>query len=114
MDSRLDERLRKWDEQIEVVSKIEEKFFVMEGTEKSLEGQLYLSAPMQYKTIDDKRSWAYHNDDWRDFKKTLAEMRAQYNKERRILDLRIKAYEAEYLTFKVEAEIIHKGRGGQP
>lgn len=111
MDSRLNERLKKWDEQVNKLSAVEEEFFELEGTEKSLEGQLFLAA--EGKTIDEKRSRAYTTEDWKVFKKALAVKRAAYNKERRILDLRIKAYEAEYLTFKREMEIIHKGQGGQ-
>lgn len=111
MDSRLNERLHKWDLQIEEVSKVEEEFFVLEGTEKSLEGQLFLESPGR--TIDEKKSCAYDSKEWREFKKALAEKKSRYNKERRILDLRIKAYEAEYLTYKIESEIIHKGKGGQ-
>ncbi len=113
MDDRLNERLKKWDEQIEKVCKVEGEFFEMEGFEKSLEGQLFLTAPMAHTTIDAKTHYAHDSKDWRDFKKGLAAKRAEYNKERRILDLRIKAFEAEYLTMKIEGDIMKKGHGGQ-
>lgn len=111
MDSRLDARLQKWNDQLDVLSKIETEYFELEGEEKALEGTLYLR--VKEGTVSEREARAYSSDDWKIFKRDLARKKAEYNKERRILELRIKAFESEYLTYKLESDIIRKGHGGQ-
>jgi len=111
MDSKLQERLTKWDSQIEVLYKMEKSFFGLEGTEKTMEGDLFLRA--EGKNIEERKANAFTSDSWKTFQALLADQRAEYLKQKRVLELRIKAYEAEYLTYRIEAEMIHKGKGGQ-
>lgn len=112
MDSRLNDRLRKWDEQIVTLKKAEEVCLGLEANEKALEGSLYLTAPVQFKTVNERESWANSHEDMRNFRNGLAAAKAAYNHEKRVLELRIKAYEAEYGTFRKEADIIQRGKGG--
>lgn len=81
-------------------------YFVSEALEKSLEGELYLKS--NGKTIDEKNAQVHDSDKWRDFQSNLAKKRADYREAKRLLDLKIKAYESEYLTLKIEAEAIRK------
>lgn len=50
----------------------------------------------------EKQSRSYANDDWRDFKKGLAQAKTRFNHERRMLEMYAKAFDAEYLTIKLE------------
>lgn len=110
MDQRLNERLQSWSNRIESLSKAEESFLQLEASEKTLEASLFLKATGR--TVEERKSRAYYTKSWDDFKKALATAKTEYNNQKRLLDLAIKAYEAEYLTFKIESEMIHKGKGG--
>jgi len=110
MDDRLRQRLRTWNDQLVLLAAIERECFQLEATEKALEGRLFLQA--MGKTVEERKAQAYASTDWQDFKTGLATARAHYHNHRRLLELRIKAYEAEYCTYKIEAEMIHKGKGG--
>jgi|SRR3990167_73768 len=112
MDDQLDDRLRKWHAQIDVLKEVEENYFLIEANEKALEGALFLKA--DGKNIEERKAIAYSTEDWITYAKSLASLKAKYNNERRILELKIKAYEAEYLQFKIENETIRKGFGGSP
>lgn len=113
MDSRLKDRLKKWNDQIDALAKIEGRHFLLAGNEDSLEASLRLSAPASYKTVNDKDDYAHNHEDWVNFQTGFAASKTEYNEAKRKLDLLIKAYEAEYLTVKIEEEIIQRGKGGQ-
>lgn len=106
MDSRLQERLGKWHKQIDTVKDIEDQYFAYEATEKSLESDLFLVA--EGSSIQERMSKVHSSSEWKDFKKKHAELKTEYNSARRQLELKIKAYEAEYLTMKLEAEAVQK------
>jgi len=112
MDSRLQERLDKWFNAIDELHEVELDYLSKEGREKSLEGQLFLLS--DGKTVDAKKADAYSDHKWIDFKEDLAKTKANYNKTKRLLELKIKAYESEYLTYKLESEAIRKGIGTTP
>lgn len=112
MDSQLESKLRKWHKQIEVLENIEGQYFELDATEKSLEGALYLKA--EGKTVDERKARAWSSEEWKAFKLSLAEKKKEYLKEKRILELVIKSYEASYLSYKLENDAIKRGRGDQP
>ena len=106
MDSRLQERLGKWHKQIDTVKDIKDQYFAYEATEKSLESDLFLVA--EGSSIQERMSKVHSSSEWKDFKKKHAELKTEYNKERRMLELKIKAFEACYLTYKLEYDAIKK------
>ena len=106
MDSLLKERLESWYDQIKKIAEIEKKYLLLEGTEKSLAGQLFLQS--EGKNVAEREARAMSSTDWVNFKKGWAEAKSEYNNEKRILELKIKAYEAEYITLKRESEAIRK------
>lgn len=107
MDSQLEERLKLWHKQIDTLSGIEETYLTLEATEKSLFGKLFLKA--EGKSVAEREAVAYSSEDWETFKKALAHSKSRYLTEKRNLELKIKAYEATYLSYKIENEAIKKG-----
>lgn len=106
MDSRLQERLSKWHDQINSVSGAEKLFLSLEAEEKPLWSQLFLNAVG--KNVSEREALAYTHSDWRDFQGGLVEAKVAYNREKRILDLKQSAFTAEYLAAKTEAEAIQR------
>lgn len=106
MDYRLKSRLEKWHEAIDDLEKIEENFFVIEATEEALEGRLLLLS--EGKNNELRMAVVHNNPDWLNFKLGQAIVKANYLKLKRELELKIKAYEAEYLEVKTESEAIKK------
>jgi hypothetical protein len=107
MDEQLEKRLRLWLEQIEVLKGVELECFHLEASEKSFFAELFLQ--QEGKTASEREHRAFACEDWKGFKRGLAEAKSRMNHERRILELRQKAYEATYLTYKLESDAINKG-----
>lgn len=105
-DSILEDRLAEWHRQIDVLSGVEKELFLLEAQEKSKEAELYLNA--QGKNIEEKKAVVYNSKIWREFAFELATAKAAYYRERRILEHKIKEYEAAYLTMKIEGDAIRK------
>ncbi len=112
MDSRLDQRLKKWSDQIEVLAKVEQDFYTLEASESALEGKLFIEA--EGRNIEEKKARAHTSEAWGTFTAGFVEAKVKYNRERRVLELRQKAYEAEYRTFCIENDIIQRGKGNKP
>ena len=106
MDSRLSNRLRSWEQHIDVLAVVEADCLKLEANEKSLYSKLFLDA--EGKNVATKEALAYSNQDWINFKAGLAEATVKKLRERRVLEIKAKAYESEYLTYKIEAEAIRK------
>lgn len=107
MDSRLEERLIKWHDQLKLLKQVEEKYFLLEASEDSFFSEIYLKA--EGKTVSEKEAVTHNNPKWIEFKKGLAAAQSQYNHEKRLLELKIKSYESEYLDLKLSGEYIRRG-----
>lgn len=106
MDSRLEDRLKKWHKQITKVQALELKYLQLDASEKAMFAKLFLN---QDGTSDKKRECQAHaTNDWREFKQGLAEAKAEFNKAYRELKLQEKAFDAEYLTYKIEQPAVKK------
>jgi len=106
LDIRLEQRLTKWHEQIEKLKEAEANYFTLESSEKWYLAKLTLEA--EGKSMAERETIALGSSEWNNFKLRLADAKLIYLTERRILDLKIKAYESEYQTYKLEAEAIRK------
>lgn len=106
MDPRLEERLRRWHDQLEVLKGIEETFMDLQASEKPFYSELFLKA--EGKSIAEREANVYASDEWKTFSVGLAKAHSSYNHERRTLELKIKAFDAEYLGAKHEADAIRK------
>jgi hypothetical protein len=106
MDDRLYVRLEKIEESIETLRKVERAFLMLEANKKVLAAQLYLKA--EGKNVAEKEAQAFSTNDWINFSKGLAEAESAFNHERRMYELRLKAYDAEHLTLKTETPAIRR------
>ena len=106
MDQQLQDRLHKWRKQIDVVRKAEELLFNLEASEKALFGKLFLG--FDGKTVQERESKAYSSEVWKEFKRGLAAAKAKHNYEKRMLELKVKAYEAVYLQYKIDNDYLRR------
>ena len=98
MDKELQTRLKKWHDHLEELELTERKHYELEASEKSMFAMIFNAK--SGKTIAEREHLTYMDDDWAAFQQGLAYSRANYNKERRKLDLLIKAFDAAYLHLK--------------
>lgn len=106
MDTRLDERLISIADQIDELREAERTFLDLEAHKKVLAAQLYLKA--EGKNVAEKEANVYASDAWIHFSKGLVSAETAYNHERRMYELKLKAFDAEYLTMKTEAPAIRR------
>jgi hypothetical protein len=106
MDARLDERLISIADQIDELREAERAFLNLEAHRKVLAAQLYLKA--DGKNVAEKEANVYASQDWRDFMKGHVAAETAYNHERRMYELKLKAYDAEHLTLKTETPVIRR------
>lgn len=105
MDSRLQIRLEKWNKYLERMKAIEEAYLQLEASEKSFFSELFLK---QEGPIAEKNAKVYASNEWKSFERGLAHAKSEYNHSKRAVELRAKAFDAEYLTFKLDNELIRK------
>lgn len=106
MDDRLYKRLEKIESSIEDLREAERAFLELEANRKVLYSQLFLKA--EGKNVAEREAAAYASDDWIKFMAGHVEAESAFNHERRMYELRLKAYDAEHLTFKNEAPVIRR------
>ncbi len=106
MDQRLEARLKKWHQQIDKLAELELNYLNLDASEKAFFAALFLK--QEGKSIAEREYKVYALPEWAAFKDGLVIAKSGYNKERRVLELKMKAYEAEYITMKVEYDAIKK------
>lgn len=109
MDKKLLDRLNKIDTHIRDLKEIESRCLELEASEKTLYAQLFLKA--EGKSVAEREARVYASDEWVEFTRALVEAKTEYNYGRRLLDLKMKAYDGEHLTYKVETSAIQRGVG---
>lgn len=109
MDPQVKQALKSWHNQIDKLRAIEEKYFHLEASEKSFYSSLFLVS--KGKTVADKEAGVYSSLEWKQFVDGLAAARSEYLYEKRQLELRIKAFDAAYLSSKQEHDAIRKNYG---
>jgi len=106
MDSRLRESLRRWQNHIDALKKIEEKFFILEASEKPTYSLLFLRS--DGKNISEREANVYVHEDWQTFSEGLKRAHADYLHHKRTLEIRAKEFDAEYLSVKLEGQNIER------
>lgn len=109
MDSRLKARLIKISAQIEMLYKVESAFLTIDGAKDHQLAVLMASAPPSASSEAARASWAKATPEWITFRKTLAQSEAAFHREKHRLELCLKAYDAEHLSFKIEESSIRRG-----
>jgi len=107
IDQELKDRLEKWHEQIVVLQKAERDYLSLKANEKIVFGSMFVKVDG---SVKEKESLVYASEEWKTFSNNLVEAEVLYMKARRDLDLKIKTYEAVYLTYKLENDYIKRGR----
>lgn len=110
MDQRLQKRLDKIETQIDALRAAEAIFLELEANRKVLFAQLYLKA--EGKNVAEKEAMAFSSKDWIDFIRAHTEAEVALNYERRWYELRMKAFDSEYLTYKIEDQAIQRQKRG--
>jgi len=110
MDAILGERLNKIAKQIKALRDLEEGFFRLEAHEKVLFGSLF--SKVEGKSIEDRKAAVHSSKPWADFTLGLSIAHAEYLEAKRTYELKLKAFDAEYLTFKIEEQAIRRGVSG--
>lgn len=104
MDTNLKERLRRIEKQIEAVYHAEELYLTLDAAEDHQLAVLIAKADATSHAA--KEMLAKSTPEWAEFKKSLAIAKAKFNREKHVLELKQKAYDAEHLSLKVEAPVI--------
>jgi len=107
VDARLSERLEKLADQIDKLKEVESAFLELDAHKKVLFAQLYLKTDSSGK-VADRESQVYASPDWINFVTGLVAAESDLNHERRMYELKLKAYDAEHLTFKNELPVIRR------
>lgn len=107
IDQLLAERLNAIAKQIEKLVPIEALYMDLAGSKEGLHGVLYLKA--EGKTSAEKNAKVYASAEWTALKSAIAAKGAEYNREKRWLEMLFKAYDAAHATFKIESSAIIRG-----
>ena len=106
MDSRLKEKLSNWNKQIDRLHEIESYFLDLEGSEKSLLAELTIKSVG--KSMSERESMALASHEFKSFKAGLSKAKSEYNHAKRKIEIFAKAFDAEYLTYKTESNIMRR------
>lgn len=109
MDDRLRGRLEKLEEQIDTLKAVEHRFLELDASKKMLAAQLYLKT--DGKNVAEREAQVFSSADWKVFITAHVEAESEFNFERRRYELRMKAFDAEYLTLKTDHSAIRRQTG---
>ncbi len=104
-DERLRKRLIAIDRQISKLRVAEEAFLNLDATKKLQHAVIYLRTKG---TVAEREAMVHASEEWRVFITGLVQAEVEYNYQKRELELQMKAFDAEYLTYKVEAGAINR------
>ncbi len=106
MDYKLKERLEKIDKQIQVVYESEEKFLTIEAAKENIKACLVAKASGTSQAA--RETLAEATQEWATFSKNLAIAKAIFHREKHYLELKLKAFDAEFLSLKLETNAIRR------
>ncbi len=106
MDSNLRKRLEKIEEQIAAVYAAEEKYLTLDAAREHNLAKII--ATVQGNSQAAKDCAAKATKEWFEFRSALAIAEAEFHKQKHILELKNNAFQAEYLSLKVEMPTISK------
>jgi cysteine sulfinate desulfinase/cysteine desulfurase-like protein len=109
MDARLRAQLKSIEEQIDELKKIDNIYLTLKAAEEPKWSLAFLSS--EGKNVEERKARAYVTKDWQAFAKNLANAEAEFHRAKNRLALKMKAFDAEYLTLKIENEGIKRSGG---
>lgn len=108
MDDKLRARLIKIDSQIQKLYEAEEKYLSLEAVKEHK--LAVLTSQSEGESEATRKRLALATEDYRTFKESLAFAEAEFHREKHLLELKTKAFDAEYLSLKIENPIINRQR----
>ena len=105
MDTRLQERLTKWHSHIDKLKEDEENFDNIQLELEILRAGIFLKAEGNNA---EREAQVSISPEVVSASMNLNDASSEYNHSKRQLEVKIKAFEAEYLTYKIEAEALKK------
>lgn len=106
MDDRVTKRLSAWYDHLDSLKTLEDAYFTLEADEKSLLARITMD--QEGKSHAERETKALASTDWKVFRRGLSAAKGEYLHAKRLLDWKIKAYEAEYYRWKTENEAIKR------
>lgn len=101
MDERLLERLIKINDHIEELKQAEKLYLALSAHEKVLYSKLFLNTRGEGNN-EERKAMALVSEDWTNFVMGFVEAEANYLEAKRKYELKIKSFDAQYLTIKNE------------
>lgn len=116
MDNALKEQLENIENQIKSLNRSEQNFLIADAHKDVLFAEMYrkterMDLGSSKRTQADRESEVYSSKDWIDFSNGLATAHASFNNERRMYELSLKSFDAEYLSYKINNQAIIRGVG---
>lgn len=106
MDKRLYNALDSIRKGIEDLEEAEKNMRVLSSSEKPLFSQLCLRA--EGRSVKEREWKAYVTEDWKNHATAFVDAQVEFNKALRKYELKLKAYDAEHLTYKNEGAAIKR------
>ena len=106
MDQGLKNRLIKIDEQINRLYEAESKYLSLEAVKEHK--LAVITSQSEGASLVAKKTIALATEEFRAFKASLALAEAEFHKEKHKLELTLKAFDAAYLSLKVESPVINR------
>jgi len=108
IDSQLEDRLTKWHSQIDILSEVERRHLEIDCQKDLLFAAMFLK--LKEGSIAEKTAQVHASSEWGSYIQNMTEAKVQWLREKRVLELKMKAYEATYLTYKIESDAIRKSQ----
>jgi hypothetical protein len=107
MDQELADRLNNLNKQNELLTKARGLYLLNEASRKTFEANLIKNA--EGKSHAEKTINAQSTEEWNSFHLTLADLENKYEFEKLRYDILDKAFQAQYLSAKLDADTIKRG-----
>jgi len=106
MDPKLKKRLLKIDEQLQKLYEAEEKYLTLEAVKEHILAVMMSEAGDLSEAA--KKTIAMSRADYKTFKESLAVAEAMFHREKHKYELVLKAFDAAYLSLKLEVPAINR------
>lgn len=106
MDDKLRKRLEKIETQIEVLYRAEEAYLTLESAREHNLAQIVATVHGNSQAAKDSAAKA--TKEWFEIRSAIAIAEAEFHRQKHILELKNNAFQAEYLSLKIEAPAISK------
>lgn len=108
MDERLRICLERVKDQVDVLYKAEEKFMTLDAIYEHKLARLIEAVDPSISSMVAREKTAKATDEYKDFCEAMGFAKGIMNREKRLLDLKMKQFDGEYLTLKVESPLIKR------